>query len=149
MRLSLAITALLASPVEAQAPASTPPLIAAATMPHISITAIGRGSPVVLIPGLSSPRQVWAAIAPQIASGDRVLLVQVNGFAGDDPGESLKPGLLDGVVADLHGYLTARKLGRAAVIGHSMGGLLALMLARAHPGDVSRLMVVDALPWSG
>ena len=35
------------------------------------------------------------------------------------------------------------------MIGHSMGGLIGLMLAKAHPADVGRLMVVDSLPWFG
>ena len=110
---------------------------------------MGRGSPMVLIPGLSSPREVWAGIAPLIAKDHRVILVQVNGFGGDAPGENLKPGLLDGVVADLHGYLAARKLAKVEVIGHSMGGLLALMLAKAHPENVGKLMIVDSLPFIG
>lgn len=122
---------------------------AAATLPHISITTTGKGSPVVLIPGLSSPREVWADVTPQIARNHRVILVQVNGFGGSAPGENLKPGLLDGVVADLHDYLAMQKLGKADVIGHSMGGLLALMLAKAHPEQVGKLMIVDSLPYIG
>lgn len=143
---------LLLNAASARSQTATPPAgpaIAIATMPHISITAIGRGSPVVLIPGLASPRQVWADVAPRIARAHRVILVQVNGFAGDDPGENLKPGLLEGMVADLSVYLAAQKLGPADVIGHSMGGLAGLMLAKAHPEAVRRLMVVDSLPFIG
>jgi pimeloyl-ACP methyl ester carboxylesterase len=55
--------------------------------------------------------------------------------------------VLNGVVANLDTYLARHKLRGAAVIGHSMGGLVGLMLAKTHPGDVSRLMVVDALPY--
>lgn len=116
-------------------------------LPHISIQAIGKGPTVVLIPGLSTPRSVWDGIAPGLARDHRVVLVQVNGFAGDNPGDNLKPSVLDGIVADLHGYLSARRLGRAAVIGHSMGGLAALMFAHAHPDQLDRVMVVDALPF--
>ncbi|WP_425228431.1 alpha/beta fold hydrolase [Sphingomonas sp.] len=132
------------------APAAPAAAQAAATvLPHISITTMGRGSPVVLIPGLSSPREVWAGVAPQIARNHRVILVQVNGFGGDAPGANLQPGLLDGVVTDLNGYLASQHLGPVDVIGHSMGGLLALMMAKAHPQAVHRLMVVDSLPWIG
>ena len=35
------------------------------------------------------------------------------------------------------------------VVGHSMGGLVALMLAKAHPGDTAAVMTVDALPYVG
>jgi pimeloyl-ACP methyl ester carboxylesterase len=118
-------------------------------MPHISVVSIGSGDPVVLIPGLSSPRDVWDGIAPGIAKHHRVLLVQVNGFGGGDPGANVNTGMLDGVVADLHAYLAAHKLGAVPVIGHSMGGLIALKLAKAHPADTSKLMIVDSLPWVG
>ena len=135
--------------VPARCQMSAPARAAAQVMPHISIISIGEGSPVVLIPGLASPRAVWDGIAPALASKHRVILVQVNGFAGDAPGANLQPGVLDGVVADLNAYLLKNKLGRTAVIGHSMGGLVALMLAKAHPEDVGRVMLVDALPWYG
>jgi pimeloyl-ACP methyl ester carboxylesterase len=118
-------------------------------MDHISIAATGSGSPVILIPGLSSPRAVYDGIVPELAKTHRVYAVQVNGFEGGDPGENLAPGILDGIVADLDRYIAENTLGGAAVIGHSMGGLVGLMLARAHPGDVGRLMVVDSLPYVG
>jgi len=118
-------------------------------MDHISVTETGKGSPVLLIPGLSSPRAVWDGVAPELAKSHRVILVQVNGFAGDDAGANLKPGLLDGIVGDLHAYIAQHKLQGAAVVGHSMGGLVGLMLAKAQPGDVGKLMIVDSLPWYG
>ncbi|RYY22909.1 MAG: alpha/beta hydrolase [Sphingomonadales bacterium] len=136
------------------APIATP--LAAQTVPanliqmeHISVQVIGKGSPVMLIPGLSSPRSVWDGVAPELAKTHSVYLVQVNGFGGDDPRANLQPGVLDGVVADLHSLIATRKLGKAAVIGHSLGGLATLMLAKAHPGDVGKAMIVDALPWVG
>jgi pimeloyl-ACP methyl ester carboxylesterase len=118
-------------------------------MDHISITETGKGSPVILIPGLSSPRAVWDGVAPELAKSHRIILVQVNGFAGDDAGANLKPGVLDGIVGDLHTYIAKHKLQGAAVVGHSMGGLVGLMLAKAQPGDVGKLMIVDSLPWYG
>lgn len=118
-------------------------------MDHISVTEIGKGSPIILIPGLSSPRAVWDGVVPELAKTHRVILVQVNGFAGDDAGANLKPGVLDGIVGDLHAYIGKNKLQGAAVVGHSMGGLVGLMLAKAQPGDVGKLMIVDSLPWYG
>jgi pimeloyl-ACP methyl ester carboxylesterase len=116
-------------------------------MKHISIQTIGRGAPVILIPGLSSPRAAWDDVAPELAMGHSVLLVQVNGFGGDDPRGNLAPGLLDGIVADLHATIAHRRLNQPAIIGHSMGGLVGLMLAARHPADVGKLMMVDSLPF--
>lgn len=149
--LAMALCGLAAATLDCSAPARSAPAAAEAAqhMPHISVVSIGSGDPVVLIPGLSSPRDVWDGIAPGLAKHHRVLLVQVNGFGGGDPGANLRPGILDGVVADLHAYLAAHKLGAVPVIGHSMGGLVALKLAKTHPSDASKLMIVDSLPWVG
>lgn len=151
-RLAAAIVAPIA--VLYAAPGHCAPAVAAAgiaevRMDHISVVETGKGSPVILIPGLSGPRAVWDGAVPELARSHRVILIQVNGFAGDNPGANLKPGLLDGVVANIHTYVARNKLQGAAVVGHSMGGLVALMLAKAEPGDVGKLMIVDSLPWYG
>ena len=116
---------------------------------HISIVSEGRGSPVVLIPGLSTPRAVWDGVADALAQGHRVILVQVNGFGGDLPGANLEPGVLAGIAGDLHSWLAAHKIDRAKIVGHSLGGLVALELAKAHPHDASAVMIVDSLPYVG
>lgn len=116
---------------------------------HISIVKRGSGMPVVLIPGLSTPRAVWDGVAPEIAKDHTVYLVQVNGFAGDGTGENGKEGMLEAIVEELFGVLTRDKAPPAAVIGHSMGGLVGMMLASTHPEAISKVMIVDSLPFAG
>jgi pimeloyl-ACP methyl ester carboxylesterase len=53
---------------------------------------------------------------------------------------------LPAVVEDLHSYITAGAM-HPAVVGHSMGGLLALMLADKYPADVRKMVIVDTLPF--
>jgi pimeloyl-ACP methyl ester carboxylesterase len=43
----------------------------------------------------------------------------------------------------------ANHLKAPAVIGHYLGGLIAMKLAIDHPADVARLMIVDSLPFAG
>jgi pimeloyl-ACP methyl ester carboxylesterase len=136
------------TPVPALAAASVAaPAEAEVRLPHISIIKRGHGPAIVLLPGLASPRSVWDGVAPELARDRTVYLVQVNGFAGDDPGANIGAGLLQGIVADLHTYLAKEKAGPALIVGHSMGGLTALLFAQAHPDQVGRLMIVDALPF--
>jgi pimeloyl-ACP methyl ester carboxylesterase len=120
--------------------------VAEQRLPHISVTTMGKGDPVVLIPGLSTPRAVCNQIAPGLARSQQVILVQVNGFAGDDAGANIHAGILDGIVSDLHSYLAGRSLTKVRLTGHSMGGLTALKFARAHPESVDKVMIVDAPP---
>lgn len=118
-------------------------------MEHISISRSGNGSPIVLIPGLSSPRAVWDRVAPDLAKTHRVYVVQINGFAGDAPGRNLGPGLIDGVVEDLDGFLVKAKATDAKLVGHSLGGLVTLKFAKAHPDHIKSAMIVDSLPYVG
>jgi pimeloyl-ACP methyl ester carboxylesterase len=134
-----------AAPPQAQTNAAS-----SVQMDHISVQVLGAsGPPVILIPGLSSPREAWSGVAPTLARTHRVYLVQVNGFGGDDPRANLRPDVLNGIVADLQRFIDERNLQSASLVGHSMGGLVGLMLAARHPESLSRLMVVDALPYFG
>lgn len=127
-------------------PAPTP--VPVTQMAHISVEALGRGSPVVFIPGLSMPRETWRVEAERLQASHRVYLVQLNGFGGSAPGDNLKPALLDGIVADLHAFAAKEKI-TPAIVGHSLGGTLALIWAKVHPADVKKALIVDALPWVG
>lgn len=147
LALRLAAAALAPALVTIAQPAVAATAPAKVTLDHISVVKLGAGPPVVLIPGLGSPRAAWDGVVPALARDHTVYLVQVNGFGGDAPGANLKPGILDGIVGNLHTYLTSEKAPPVRLIGHSMGGLAGMMFARAHPRQVEQLMIVDALPY--
>jgi pimeloyl-ACP methyl ester carboxylesterase len=110
-------------------------------------TAAGNGPDVILIPGLSSSRDVYANEAKFLTANYRLHLIQVAGFAGDPAGPNASGPLLAPIVEQLHQYIVTNELRHPAVIGHSLGGLLGLMLADAHPEDVGKLLIVDSLPF--
>ncbi|QIL02934.1 alpha/beta hydrolase [Sphingomonas sinipercae] len=113
---------------------------------RISVTVAGSGPDVVLIPGLATSRNVWAGTVAAVP-GYRYHLVQVAGFAGAPPLANAQPGpLLESVAAEIERYIVEQGLVRPAVVGHSLGGLLALMTAAAVP-SVSKTMVVDMVPF--
>ena len=107
------------------------------------------GPDVILIPGLASSRDVWDATAKALEGSHRLHLVQVRGFGGLEAGPNAEGPVLDGLVSELAGYIRDNQLKAPAVIGHSMGGLTALLLAERHPDLVGRVMIVDALPFFG
>jgi pimeloyl-ACP methyl ester carboxylesterase len=109
----------------------------------------GKGADVILIPGLASSRDVYSAEAKLLIANYRLHLVQIAGFAGDPAGPNATGPILAPVVEQLHQYIVTNHLQPVPVIGHSLGGLLALMLAQAHPEDVRKLLIVDSLPFYG
>lgn len=116
------------------------------TPTRFSVEVTGSGPDVVLIPGLGTSRAVWSRLADGLAATHRLHLVQVRGFAGEPAGDAEGP-LLATLTSELGHYIAAENLDRPAVIGHSMGGLVGLMLARSEPDKVGRLMIVESLPF--
>jgi pimeloyl-ACP methyl ester carboxylesterase len=116
---------------------------------RFSVTVVGKGPDVILIPGLASSGSVWDATVAQLKAKYRLHVVQVAGFAGTPARGNAAGTVITPLVGELHDYIGANKLKSPAVIGHSMGGLAALMLAADYSGDVGKVMIVDALPWYG
>lgn len=116
------------------------------TLERISVETIGAGPDVVLIPGLGSSRATWRATADRLQTTHRLHLIQVAGFAGEPARANAAPGPLIKPVADqIETYIEQAHLTRPAVIGHSLGGVIAMRLALDHPEDVGKLMIVDTL----
>jgi pimeloyl-[acyl-carrier protein] methyl ester esterase len=113
---------------------------------RFSVAVSGQGPDVVLIPGLATPGDVWDVTVKQLASSHRVHVVQVAGFGGVEGGSNRADGdMLPALVAEMARYMLG--LERPAVIGHSLGGLLALEVAARNPDAIGRVLVVDALPF--
>ncbi len=111
------------------------------------------GQDVVLIPGLASPRAVWGPTAERLKGKYRLHIVQIRGF-GDEAGMNGEEGpVLDAFITELGDYIDDqidnKRRPAPAVIGHSMGGLSALMLGAYIPGKIGKIMVVDAVPFIG
>lgn len=119
---------------------------AAFTSDRLSVQVIGAGPDVILIPGFGSSREVWRPLAERLSATHRVHLVQLAGFAGEPWSHGDGP-FVQPVIEALAAYVKAAGLEQPAVIGHSMGGLSALMLAQQHPALVGRVMSVDSLPF--
>lgn len=105
----------------------------------------GSGPDVILIPGLTAGPGVWAGTATSVP-GHRYHLIHVAGFAGSAPGPNAAGPIVAPLAEELARYIASRGLRRPALIGHSMGGTLAMMVAARRPELVGRVMVVDMYP---
>lgn len=109
----------------------------------------GEGRPVLFIPGLNSAAETWAPTCEALqADGVQCHLLQLPGFAGLPAveGQADKP-FLPEMRQRVLDYIDAAGLEQPAVIGHSLGGALGLMLAIEAPDKVGKLVVVDSLPF--
>ncbi|MET0241031.1 MAG: alpha/beta hydrolase [Sphingobium sp.] len=127
-----------------------PPLHAAPATPaftsrRILVRSEGTGPDVVLIPGLGSGPDNWSRLVRDMP-GRRFHLVHVRGFAGLPAEANAKGVLLDPLADEIARYIRESRLNAPALIGHSMGGILALLVALRQPASAGRLMVVDMLP---
>lgn len=115
---------------------------------RFSVEVTGQGPDVILIPGLSTSREVWRESAGALAGEYRLHLIQVKGF-GEPAGPNAEGPVLEPLVEELARYIAENQLDRPAVAGHSLGGLIAMMLGAGHPELPGKLMIVDSLPWYG
>lgn len=112
---------------------------------RISVVVEGSGPDVILIPGLTASRDMWKGTVASVP-GYRYHLVQVAGFAGEPARGNASGKVVEPVSAEIARYISESGLKAPALIGHSMGGTLAMMVAARNPTRVGRLMVVDMLP---
>ena len=113
---------------------------------RLSVEVVGAGPDVILIPGLVSSREVFRVEADRLKATHRVHLVQLAGFAGE-PWSHGDGAFVEPAVEELARYIRETGLDHPAVIGHSLGGFSALMLAQRHPDLVGRAMSIDSLPF--
>ncbi|MDX6619647.1 MAG: hypothetical protein QOK36_2033 [Gaiellales bacterium] len=100
----------------------------------------GSGPPLVLLHGLGGTWEYWAPAMALLAGRARCIALDLPGFGHSDdlPGDFT----LDAAVARLAAALAAMDVPAAPVCGHSLGGPLAVRLARNHPATTSSVVLV-------
>lgn len=99
----------------------------------------GEGSPIVFIHGLSSYLGFWEYQLEHFAKDHRVLALDLPGYgASDRPDAPYSPPWYADVVAE---WMAGVGVDSATVVGHSMGGQIAMELALRHPERADRLVL--------
>ena len=109
---------------------------------HVEVT--GRGKPMILIPGFASSGATWDSTVARYKDRYECHVLTLAGFAGQP---RIDAPLLETVRKDLAAYIRDKKMDHPVIVGHSLGGFLALWLAEQEPSLVGPLVIVDSLPF--
>lgn len=113
---------------------------------RVRVVEEGLGIPVVLVHGLFVDHRSWDGVRAELRGRYRVITPDLPGFGqSEKPAPNRFPYGIDAfaeTIADLYAGL---ELGRTALVGHGLGGAIALTLAALHPELVSHLVLVSPL----
>lgn len=120
------------------------PAVAAETNYPFEVKITGSGkSPIIFIPGFASSGDVWNDTKAAYEKGHTCYTLTMAGFAGVSAQPNASFIAWEKSIAD---YIIDKKIKKPVIIGHSMGGGLALAIAADYPDLISKIIVVDALP---
>src|SRR5690606_39165347 len=115
------------------------------------VTVVGQGPAVLLIPGVASSGDVWQSTVDALKANYQLHIFTLAGFAGVKPipMQSWGEGYLATQQQAILRYISEQQLNKPVVIGHSLGGYLALALAANAPEQIGAAINVDGLPALG
>jgi pimeloyl-ACP methyl ester carboxylesterase len=138
--LGLLATGLAAAQTPDRAPA------AAAAPAAFSVKTVGKGRPMILIPGLLSSGEVWSSTVDRYQDRYECHVLTLAGFAGQP---AIDGPFLDTVRQQVVRYIADHHLARPVIVGHSLGGFLAFWIAASAPDAVGAVVAVDGVPYLG
>lgn len=110
---------------------------------HVRGVGAPDAPPLVLLHGIMGHAREWDPVVDALAGAWRVLAIDQRGHGRSDHADDYA---VEPMAADVLGVLDAVGVRSAAVVGHSMGGMVGLVLAADHPDRVSRLALLDIAP---
>jgi pimeloyl-ACP methyl ester carboxylesterase len=102
-----------------------------------------KGRPLILIPGLASGSWVWQDTIRAFAADHAVYVLTLPGFDGRPPAG---PAPFAAARAAVEELIASRHLDKPVIVGHSLGGILALAVAEDRPALIAGIVSIDGLP---
>jgi pimeloyl-ACP methyl ester carboxylesterase len=109
----------------------------------IKVEVIGKGKPILFLPGFTVPGSMWKETIDNLSMKRKSYLFSYAGFNGIDP---IKMPWYESIKGAIIEYIRVNDMSDIIIIGHSMGGNLAVDIASELPDKVTKLIIVEALP---
>lgn len=106
----------------------------------IDVATDGKGEAIVLIHGFPMTRDIWDSQAEKLAQHKLVIRPDLRGMGRSSVSDG--PYLMEALAADIAAVLDAQGIDRAAIVGHSLGGYVAMAFCRMFSERVDRLALV-------
>lgn len=103
----------------------------------------GAGNPLIILHGFMGSLDNWHSLATRFGESCQVFTVDQRNHGKSPHAEAHSIPLM---VADLHAFIQTHNLENVSIIGHSMGGKVAMAFAFQYPNLVSKIIVVDIAP---
>ena len=114
---------------------------------RFQVETTGKGRNMMIIPGLASSPDVFKGVlGDAVKTGNTIHWITLGGFDGAPTPEPLSPFVQPAADA-LTGYVRENKFQKVALIGHSMGCVLSLLIAAQHPDAIDRILIIDSVPF--
>jgi pimeloyl-ACP methyl ester carboxylesterase len=104
---------------------------------------LGQGEPLILLHGLFGSADNWFGVAPKLAERFHVFVPDLRNHGHSPHHPEMDYPLM---AADVENFFAAQGIKSAHVVGHSMGGKVAMQFAVDFPARVKKLVVVDMAP---
>lgn len=114
--------------------------------PHslpLRVDSIGDGAPILFIPGFSTPGEIWKPTILNLSGNFKAYYFSYAGFNGNAP---VPFPWYDKVKDAVIGFVCRNNLRNIVLVGHSVGGNLAVDVASELPDRINRMILVDVLP---
>src|SRR5918994_7758188 len=103
----------------------------------------GSGFPVIILHGLLGSSDNWRAISKRLSSSYKIYTVDLRNH-GQSPHSEIMT--YAAMADDLRELLEIEKISECYLVGHSLGGKVAMQFVTSHPDPVSKLVIVDIAP---
>lgn len=151
LALGLTGSLLISLPVAAQQSGTAPVVQQQQACACFDVKVVGEGPAIILIPGLASSGDVWQSTVAALKSDYQLHILTLAGFAGVEPlpANAWGAGYLPTQQQAILHYIAEQQLDKPVIIGHSLGGYLALAMAANTPDKIAGAVNVDGLPALG